>query len=169
MKVIGIHTKYRVVEMFLNGYTLDEIVEQLPVSKGSVVSIINDFREGKLQLPAHMTAYVDELRRVAVDMKKNSISLTQLKSYKRIYSKLQEMGASSEEGEGWLEICQDIASSTETGEHFTHMISNLVKLSLETGLDLKGLIEDYHEKLSTLPKLNQEIEQKRRGLNEICM
>lgn len=167
MKVIGIHTKYRVIELFLTGYTLDEIVEQLPVSKGSVVSIISDFREGKLQLPDHMTAYVDELRRLVVDTKKNGISLTQLKSYNRIYSKLQEMGADCEEAEGWLDICQDIASSTETGDHFTHMISDLVKLSSETGLNLKGLIEDYHEKLSTLPELNRKIEQKNGELNEI--
>ena len=126
MKVIGIHTKYRVIELFLTGYTLDEIGKQLDVSKGSVVNIVNDFREGKLQLPDHMTAYVDSLRHLVVDMKKNGISLTQLKSYNRIYSKLQEMGASTEETEGWLDTCRDIALSTETGDHFTHMISDLV-------------------------------------------
>ncbi len=167
MRTIGINTKYRVIELLLTGYTLDEIVEQLPVSKGSVVSIVSDFREGKLQLPDHMTAYVDELRRLVVDMKKNGISLTQLKSYNRIYSKLQEMGTSSEEVEGWLDICQDIASSTETGSHFTHMISDLVKFSLKTGMSLKDLLKDYHEKLTALPKLNREIEQKKEGLKKI--
>lgn len=167
MKVIGIHTKYRVVEMFLNGYTLDEIVEQLPVSKGSVVSIISDFREGILQLPDHMTAYVDELRRLVVDMKKSGISLTQLKSYNRIYSKLQEMGADCEEAEGWLDICQDIASSTASDDRYYRMISDLVQLSLETGLNFRELIEDYHAKLTGLEELNRKIEQKNKGLNEI--
>ena len=51
MRVIGMNTKYRVIELFLTGYTLDEIAEQLDISKGSVVSIVSDFREGKLQLP----------------------------------------------------------------------------------------------------------------------
>ena len=97
MKVIGINTKYRVIELFITGDTLDEIVEQLPVSKGSVVGIVNDFREGRLRLPDRMTVYVDELRRLVVDMKKKSVSLTQLKSYERLYSKLQGMGASKEE------------------------------------------------------------------------
>jgi len=167
MKVIGIHTKYRVVEMFLNGYTLDEIVEQLPVSKGSVVSIISDFREGILQLPDHMTAYVDSLRHLVVDMKKNGISLTQLKSYNRIYSKLQEMSADCEEAEGWLDICQDIASSTASDDRCYRMISDLVQLSLETGLNFRELIEDYHAKLSGLEELNRKIEQKNGELNEI--
>lgn len=167
MKVIGIHTKYRVVEMFLNGYTLDEIVEQLPVSKGSVVSIISDFREGILQLPDHMTAYVDELRRLVVDLKKNGISLTQLKSYNRISSKLQEMGADCEEAEGWLDICQDIASSTASDDRYYRMISDLVQLSSEMGVNFRELIEDYHAKLTGLEELNRKIEQKNKGLNEI--
>jgi len=167
MKVIGMNTKYRVVEMFLNGDTLDEIVEQLPVSKGSVVSIISDFREGILQLPDHMTAYVDSLRHLVVDMKKNGISLTQLKSYNRIYSKLQEMGASTEETEGWLDTCRDIASSTASDDRYYRMISDLVQLSLETGLNFRELIEDYHAKLSGLEELNRKIEQKNKGLNEI--
>jgi len=167
MKVIGMNTKYRVIEMFLNGYTLDEIVEQLHVSKGSVVSIISDFREGILQLPDHMTAYVDSLRHLVVDMKKNGISLTQLKSYNRIYSKLQEMGASTEETEGWLDTCRDIASSTASDDRYYRMISDLVKLSSETGLNFRELIEDYHAKLTGLEELNRKIEQKNKGLNEI--
>ena len=96
-----------------------------------------------------MTAYVDSLRHLVVDMKKDRISLTQLKSCKRIYSKLQEMGASNEEGEGWLEICQGIASSTDSDGQFIRMISDLVKLSLNTGMNVKDMIKDYHEKLAT--------------------
>ena len=167
MKVIGMNTKYRVIEMFLTGYTLDEIVEQLPVSKGSVVSIVSDFREGRLRLPDRMTAYVDELRRLVVDMKKKGVSLTQLKSYERLHSKLQEMGANNEEAEGWLDTSRDIASSTDSDDQFIRMISDLVKLSLNTGMNVKDMIKDYHEKLTTLPELNREIQQKKEGFNKI--
>lgn len=47
------------------------------------------------------------------------------------------------------------------------MISDLVQLSLETGLNFRELIEDYHAKLSGLEELNRKIEQKNKGLNEI--
>ena len=77
------------------------------------------------------------------------------------------MGAGNEEAEGWLDICRDIASSTDSDDQFIRMISDLVKLSLETGMNLKDLIKDYHEKLSTLPELNREIEQKKEELNKI--
>lgn len=167
MKVIGMNTKYRVIELFLTGDTMDEIVQQLPVSKGSVVSIVSDFREGRLRLPDRMTAYVDELRRLVVDMKKKGVSLTQLKSYERLYSKLQEMGAGNEEAEGWLDTSRDIASSTDSDDQFIRMISDLVKLSLNTGMNVKDMIKDYHEKLTMLPELDRDIQQKKEGLNKI--
>ena len=44
MKEIAMKAKYRVIELFLTGYTLDEIDAQLHVSKGSVVHIVDDFR-----------------------------------------------------------------------------------------------------------------------------
>jgi len=100
-------------------------------------------------------------------MRRNGLSLTQLKSYNRIHSKLQEMGASGEDAEGWLDACRDIASLTTSSDQFASMISDLVRLSSETGLSLEEMVKDYHEKLSTLGKLGQEIEQKNEGLNEI--
>jgi len=55
MREISLNTKYRVIELFLTGYILDEIAAQLDISKGSVVNIVSDFREGKLELPPGMT------------------------------------------------------------------------------------------------------------------
>ena len=100
-------------------------------------------------------------------MRRNGLSLTQLKSYNRIHSKLQEMGASGEDAEGWLDACRDIASLTTSSDQFASMISDLVRLSSETGLSFEELVKDFHEKFSTLGKLDQEIEQKNEGLNEI--
>ena len=112
MKEISMDIKYRVIELFLKGYTFDEIVEQVNISKGSVVGIIDNFKGGGIQLPYHMTVYMDELRRLVVDMKKNRVSVVQLKAYQRIHSKLQEMGANSEQVDAWFETLQDIASSS---------------------------------------------------------
>jgi len=77
------------------------------------------------------------------------------------------MGATNEEAEGWLDISQDIASSTDSGDQFIRMISDLVKLSLNTGMNVKNMIKDYHEKLTMLPELNRDIQQKKEGFNKI--
>jgi len=88
--------KLRVIELFLTGYTFDEIAAQLPVSKGSVVSIIADFRDGKIPIPPGMKEYIDELRRLVVDLKKQSTNVTQLETYLKLHTKLKEMGVDSD-------------------------------------------------------------------------
>jgi len=79
MREISMELKMKAVNLFLTGSTFDEIAAKLPVSKGSVVSIISDFREGKLLIPQEMTTYIDELRRLVVDLRKQNTSVTQLK------------------------------------------------------------------------------------------
>ncbi|MFC1964938.1 hypothetical protein ACFLWG_02915 [Chloroflexota bacterium] len=73
MRKLGITTKLRVIKLFLIGYTFDEIVEQTDVAKGSVVNIINDFREGNIPMTKDMTLYIDSLRKVAVDLRKREV------------------------------------------------------------------------------------------------
>jgi len=70
MREIGVEIKYRVIRSFLAGLSYDEIAGELGISKGSVVNIIDDFRNGQLGLPKEMNEYIDELRRLIVDMKR---------------------------------------------------------------------------------------------------
>ena len=65
-----------------------------------------------------MTEYVDELRQVAVDLKKHSTSIAQLKSYLKLHVKLQEMGVGPDSTEQWLDVCHDIASPTVSNAEF---------------------------------------------------
>ena len=112
MREISLTSKYKVVKLFLNGLSYDEIGRQVGIAKGSVVNIISEFREGYLQAPPGMTEYVDALRQVAVDLRKNNTSIAQVQSCCRLDLKLREMGVSSGEVEHWLEICRDIVSPT---------------------------------------------------------
>ena len=57
----------------------DEIAQQLDIAKGSVTNIISDFRDGQISIPGDMKEYVNELRRIAVDLKKHQVSLNQLR------------------------------------------------------------------------------------------
>ena len=48
MRELSINTKAKVIELFLTGSSYNEIVKQVGIAKGSVVKIIDDFREGWL-------------------------------------------------------------------------------------------------------------------------
>jgi len=106
MRALTKQTKTTAIKLFLTASSYDDIARQLGIGKGSVVTIIDNFREGKLSLPPDMTEYVDQLRRLVVDLKKNHTSIGQLRSFHRIYEKLQELGVGNEQVEDWLEVCQ---------------------------------------------------------------
>ena len=75
MRHIEESRKARVVKEFLNGLSFDEIARQAGISKGSVVNIIDEFRDGTLPLPQGMSEYIDELRRLVVDLKKHDTTI----------------------------------------------------------------------------------------------
>ena len=54
MKHLTMSIKMKVVKLFLTGLSYDEIAQQAGVAKGSVVNIVDEFRDGKLSLPPGM-------------------------------------------------------------------------------------------------------------------
>jgi len=64
VKELTVTKKLKVVKLFLTGLSYDDIAQQSGIAKGSVVNIVNEFREGGLPLPPGMTEYIDELRKL---------------------------------------------------------------------------------------------------------
>jgi len=167
MRELNMQKKVRAIKLFLNGLTYDEVVQQVGISKGSVVSIVNDFREGKLPIPPGTIEYIDALRQVAVDLRKNDTSVTKTKAYLRIHAKLQEMDVDIEQTEQLLEICQGIASSSVANNDFVNAALELAQSVTETGLNYAELLADYQTRLSKLESTEKEIQQKQGELNKI--
>jgi len=115
MKEISLNTKFKVIKLFFAGLSYDEIAVQVGIAKGSVVNIIDQFREGKLPVPPGMTGYIDELRKLTVDMKKHSTTVSHLKGYIKLYAKITEMGVETDHVGQWLDICQEMFGVRESG------------------------------------------------------
>jgi len=166
MREINLTSKYKVVKLFLTGLSYDEIGRQVGIAKGSVVNIISEFREGYLQVPPDMTEYVDALRQVAVDLRKNNTSIAQVQSCCRLDLKLREMGVSSGEVEHWLEICRDIVSPTVSTDQFVAACLELSQVTSKTGLSYGDLLNDYNAELGRARELSKEIEREEQQLTE---
>jgi len=166
MREISLTSKYKVVKLFLTGLSYDEIAHQVGIAKGSVVNIISEFREGYLQVPPDTTEYVDALRRVAVDLRKNNTSIAQVQSCFKLDLKLREMGVSSEKAEHWLDICHNIASPTVSTDRFVSASLELSQVASESGLSYEDVLNDYNAKLSRSRELSKEIEREERKLTE---
>jgi len=157
MKELSITSKRKVIKLFLTGLSYDEIAHQVGIAKGSVVNIINSFREGCLAVPPDMTEYADALRQVAVDLRKSNTSIAQVRSCLKLDAKLREMGVTSEQAEQWLEICHSIASPSVSSEQFVAAALELARVSSEDGLSYKDVLDDYNAKLKRSRELSREI------------
>ncbi len=106
MRILSQNIKEKTVTLFLQGATYDDISWKLRIAKGSVVNIIDEFRDGKLSLPDDMTDYVDELRHVVVDLKKHEVTVGQMRAFLRFHNRLKDLEVDDEEIEELLDVLQ---------------------------------------------------------------
>ncbi len=108
MREISQNIREQTVKLFLQGITYDDISWKMRIAKGSVVNIIDEFRDGKLSLPNDMTDYVDELRHVVVDLKKHEITVGQMRAFLRFHNRLKDLGEDDEGIEETLDGLQEM-------------------------------------------------------------
>lgn len=167
MYEITLSVRKEVIRMFLQGVSFDAIARQLGIGKGSVVNIIEEFREGDLAIPSDMTGLIDTLRKIAVDLRKHNASISQVMIYARLHAKLKEMGVGVEKVEQWVDTCQEIASSSASGNELVNAAMAFKQLESETGLGYKELIIDYKAKRNERDELHEEIEQEKATLIKV--
>ena len=107
MRELSQNIRQQTVKLFLQGFTYDDIAWKLRIAKGSVVNIINEFRDGKLSLPDDITDYVNELRHVAVDFKKQEVTVGQMRAFLRFHNRLKELGENEEGIEELLDVMRE--------------------------------------------------------------
>ena len=108
MRELSQNIREQTVKLFLQGVTYDDISWKLKIAKGSVVNIINEFREGDLSLSGDMTDYVDELRHLVVDLKKHEVTVGQMRSFLRFHNRLKDLEVDDEGIEETLDVLQDM-------------------------------------------------------------
>jgi len=160
MKALSLRQKETVIKLFLQGYTYDDICQKVGIGKGSAISIIDDFREGGIQPTPDMTEYIEELRRLAVDLKKQNSNVAEVKALLRLQGKIEEMGVEGQQVENWLEICRKIASDTVSNSQFIKAALELARLTSQRGCSYESLLQDCQDKLEELQKLEEKIKQK---------
>jgi len=157
----------KVVRLFPAGHSYDDISQQLDIAKGSVTNVIDEFRDGQISIPDDMADYVNELRRIAVELKKHQVSLNQLRAYQKLHSKLQDMGANNENVEQWLDCLQVVAASDPSRNWYIDIVGWIADVSKETSKSCKEIMDEYEEKLGFWDYINDEIDGKKEELEEL--
>ncbi len=167
MKELNLRQKETVVKLFLQGYTYDDICQKVGIGKGSAISIIDDFREGGILPTPDVTEYIDELRRLAVDLKKQNSNVAEVKTLLRLQGKIKDTGVEGQEVENWLEICRKIASDMVSNSQFIKAALELARLTSQRGCSYEWLLQDCEDKLEELQKLEEKIKQKTEAYDKL--
>jgi hypothetical protein len=162
MNPISPNQKIKVIRLFFSGYSYDEIAAQIGIAKGSVVNIIDEFREGKFPLPVGMTEYLDALRKLVVDMNKHSLTVSALKSYAHLDLKLKKMGVNPGQVDEWLDICQAISNESVANSQFVSGALELAKVTADTGIGYEAALATHKAKLEAIKAPDTEFDLKKK-------
>ncbi len=88
-------------------------------------------------------------------------------SYNKLHAKLEDMGIDVEKAEQLIDTCQEIASTSASGNELVNAAMELVQLESETGLSYGDLIADYKTRKNKRDELHEEIEKENTTLIKI--
>jgi predicted nucleic acid-binding Zn-ribbon protein/transposase-like protein len=162
MRELNMATKHRVIKLYLEGGTFDEIAAATGISKGSVCNIIEEYKTGGLTLPPGAAVSTDEIRDLAVNLKKNDISVSQCKALMKLYVQINKLGVKAEDVEVWLGVMQEIASGSTSGSQLAQAAVELAGFTAANGKSYSEVLAEYNDKLKSC----QELDAQRAGLQQ---
>lgn len=167
MRELAAQQKSMVIKLFLEGCSYDEIATKLGIAKGSIANIIEDIRTGSLPLPTDIAGYMDGLRKIAVDMRKNNTNVYELTPCLMIHNKLKSMGISNHQIDSWIDICRQITSEDVPNKQFVEAALELARLTSKTGKSHESLIVDYTKKSEELKATQVKIVNCKKKVDEL--
>jgi len=150
MKQFPYQTRMEVLDLYLQGLSGDKVSEKTGVSKGAVVSIIKDAREGKYP-ELGLKGRIDELHDVAVRLRKQKLDLVQASLGFSFLQRLLAIGVEPEKIEEWITFCSEISPTAP--EDFIPAAMELLKVEKETGLSYSELASQVRELADKRQKL----------------
>ena len=142
MRQIPFQDKMEALELYFQGLSADKIVERAGISKGAVVSIIKDAREGKYP-ELTLKGRVDELHRLSVRLRKQNLDLAQAGLGFGFLEGLLGMGIEPERIGEWIAFCSEISPTPPEG--FIPAAMELLRVEQETGLSYNELASQVKE------------------------
>jgi len=150
MKQFPYQTRMEVLDLYLQGLSGDKVSEKTGVSKGTVVSIIRDAREGKYP-ELELKGRIDELHNTAVRLRKQNLDLTQARLGFSFLQRLLAMGVAPDRLEEWMAFCSEMSPTSL--EDFIPAAMELLRVEKETGLSHSELAIQVNELTSERQKL----------------
>lgn len=155
MRQINFQQKMEVIDFYLEGFSTNDIVDKSQISKGAIISIIQDAREGKF-VGLETKDRIDELHAVSVRLKKETLDLTQARLGFTFFRRLLDLGIEPDKLKEWVDFCSEISPTPPEG--FIPVAMELFHLKKATGRSYGEISSEVKELSSQRGKLIKEVE-----------
>jgi predicted transcriptional regulator len=161
MREIPVKKRMEVLRLFFEGLSYEEIGGRVGVSKGSVVSIVTEFKDGRYPKFESTLDIVDELRDLAVKTKKSGVGVLQANLGLRFYERLKRLGVEPQALSDFVKLCNRISPPEFSIDRFVDVAIRLMKLEVSTGKSYEEALKELEEanaKLSHITTKVRELE-----------
>jgi ribosome-binding protein aMBF1 (putative translation factor) len=154
MRTIPLQQKMEAIELYLSGFSTNEVVTESQISKGTVVSIIEDARQGRFP-GLELKDRIDEFHKLSMKLKKEGLDLPQAKVGFSFLTGLLGMGIEPDKVKEWIAFCSEISPSPPEG--FIPAAMGLLHLEKTTGKSYAEITADVKKLTSQRDKLVGEV------------
>ncbi len=154
MRQITFEAKMEALELYLQGLSANEIVAKTGISKGAVISILKDAREGNFPR-LELRDRIDELHSLSVRLRKEGLDLSQAKLGFALFERLLAMDIEPERIKEWIEFCSEISPSPPEG--FVPAAMELFQIEKESGKNYDEIASEAKELSTQRDKLISEV------------
>ena len=153
MRQISFQQKMGVIEFYLGGLSTNDIVDKSQISKGAVVSILKDAREGNFP-GLELKDRIDELHGLSVRLRKEELDLTQARLGFTFLRRLLDMDIEPDKLKEWAGFCSEISPTPPEG--FIPAAIELFNSERATGKSYAEIAAEVKELSSQREKLLRE-------------
>ena len=154
MRQISFQTKMEALELYLQGFSTNEIVTKAGISKGAVISILKGARESNFP-GLELRDRIDELHSLSVRLRKEGLDLSQAKLGFSFLKRLLDMDIEPSKVKEWIEFCSEISATPPEG--FIPAAMELSQIEKETGRSYAEIASEVKDFASQKDKLISEV------------
>jgi len=153
---ISLSKRLEVVTLYFEGLAYDDIVKRTGVAKGSVSAIVEELKSGRFPQFEHVADLVNELRDLAVGLRKGGIAPAEAAPLFIVLKKLIGLGLEPARLEAWVRMCQSVPEEGAPRSHIIQAAVKLVELEQE-GVGYEEAIERLRNSLTELKTVEEKL------------
>jgi len=158
MREIPTKKRMEVLKLYFMGHSYDEIAKMVDVAKGSVVNIVKELKEGRYPEFESLLDLIDELRNLAIEVKKSNLKVPQASLGLKFYRRVQDLGVEPQILDAYIKMCEGISPPGFPVDRFINAAVSLHRLE-------ERLNKPYDVAINDLEKA---LEEKSSRLGEVC-